>query len=381
MPSTRPYVPTNITVHLGLPDEDAPNVTVPFREYVYNVASSEIYPTWNESAIRANILAIISYALNRVYTEYYPSRGYDFNITNTTQYDQKYIHGRNYFDSVVRITDELFDNYIRRKGFIEPLAAAFCNGTTSVCDGLSQWGSQELAQQGFDSLEILRRYYGTDIELVTNAPIQDFEYSYPGKPLRLGSSGQDVVIIQASLNQVAEDYPAIPKISPVDGIFGPETEQSVRTFQEAFQLTPDGIVGKSTWYKLVQLYVAIRNLNELTSQGQQYVEISPAYQDVLSEGDSGTGVTYLQYMLGIVAQFIAEIPPLSVTGFYDRATRDSVLAFQRFAGLQPSGVVGTATWTALYDQFRGIEKNVLEQGSSLPPFPGITLQKGMQEWV
>jgi len=379
MPPAVPYIPTNITVHLGLPDSDAPNVTVPFREYVYNVASSEIYPTWNESAIRANILAIISYALNRVYTEYYPSRGYNFNITSTTAYDQKFIEGRNYFDTVVRITDEIFNDYIRRKGFTEPLAASFCNGTTATCSGMSQWGSQELAQEGLNSLEILRRYYGDDIELVVDAPIQDFATSYPGTPLRLGSTGPNVVVIQASLNQVAEDYPAIPKINPVDGIFGPETEQSIRKFQEVFQLTPDGIVGKATWYKLVQLYVAIRQLNELTSEGQQYISVNPAYQNVLAEGASGTGVTYVQYLLGILAQYFPEIPPVSVTGYFDAATRASVIGFQRFVGLPVTGVVGEATWNALYDRYTGIEASARAEGilPDTSAFPGMTLQNGM----
>ena len=165
MPAILPYVPTTITVHMGLPNQWAENVTVTFPDYVKNVASSEIYPTWEPAAIRANVLAIISFALNRVYTEFYPSRGYDFQITSTTAYDQKFIQGRNIFENISQIVDEIFNDYIRRTGFVEPLAAKFCNGTTSTCNGLSQWGSQELAQQGYNSMEILRHYYGNDIEL------------------------------------------------------------------------------------------------------------------------------------------------------------------------------------------------------------------------
>ena len=161
-----PYIPETITVHLGPPNSAANNVTVSFTEYVKNVASSEIYPTWNESALRANILAIISYALNRVYTEYYRSRGYDFDITNSTAYDQAFVEGRSYFENVSRLVDELFDTYIRRIGFVEPLAAKFCNGTTVSCDGLSQWGSEQLAREGYNSFEILQYYYGDNIELV-----------------------------------------------------------------------------------------------------------------------------------------------------------------------------------------------------------------------
>ena len=181
-----PYIPETITVHLGAPNASAENVTLPFTEYVKNVASSEIYPTWNESALRANILAIISYALNRVYTEYYRSRGYDFDITNSTAYDQAFVEGRSYFENVSRLVDELFDTYIRRVGFIEPLAAKFCNGTTVTCDGLSQWGSEALAQEGYDSLQILKYYYGDDIELVTNTPIRGITETYPGAPLQSG---------------------------------------------------------------------------------------------------------------------------------------------------------------------------------------------------
>ena len=170
MPIILPYVPRTITVHLGLPDQWAENVTVSFPDYVKNVASSEIYPTWEPAAIRANVLAIISFALNRVYTEFYPSRGYDFQITSTTQYDQKFIRGRNIFENISQVVDEIFNDYIRRQGYVEPLAAKFCNGTTSTCDGLSQWGSQELAQQGANSKDIIYHYYGNDIEQVVDAP-------------------------------------------------------------------------------------------------------------------------------------------------------------------------------------------------------------------
>ncbi len=163
------------------------NVTVSFTDYVKNVASSEIYPTWDESALRANILAIISFALNRVYTEFYRSRGYNFDITNSTAYDQAFVNGRNTFENIDAIVDDIFNSYIRRQGFVEPLAAKFCNGTTVTCEGLSQWGSQSLAEQGYNSVDILRSYYGDDIEIVANAPVQGLVQSYPGTPLRRGS--------------------------------------------------------------------------------------------------------------------------------------------------------------------------------------------------
>ena len=242
-----PVIPETITVHLGLPNTAAENVTVSFPDYVKNVASSEIYPTWDESALRANILAIMSYALNRVYTEFYRSRGYDFDITNTTARDQAFVNGRSYFENISRLVDEMIGSYIRRTGTVEPLAAKFCNGTTSTCDGLSQWGSEALAQEGLDSVEILRFYYGDDIEIVTNAPMAGITESYPGTPLRVGSRGPDVTVVQTSLNRIGQNYPAIPKVSPVDGIFGPQTEAAVKAFQQIFSLDPDGIVGRASW--------------------------------------------------------------------------------------------------------------------------------------
>ena len=300
MPVTiTPYIPRYITVHLGAPGQNAENVTVTFPDYIKNVASSEIYPTWEPSALRANILAQVSFALNRVYTEYYPSRGYPFQITSTTAMDQKFIRGRNIFENIERIVDELFDDYIRRQGYAEPLSAKFCNGTTTTCDGLSQWGSQELALQGLDSVSILRRYYGDDIELVMDAPVQDVRTSYPGTPLRLGSRGPEVGVIQAELNRISQNYPAIPKISPVDAIFGPQTERAVRQFQQIFNLPVDGVVGKVTWYKLVFLYVGVSGLSELVSEGQRFFGFNFSVDGADANGPGGESVLLLQYLLSI----------------------------------------------------------------------------------
>ena len=229
MPTVTPFIPEEITVHLGTPSSNAPNVTVSFSDYVKNVASSEIYPTWDESALRANILAIVSFALNRVYTEFYRSRGYDYDITNSTAFDQYFVNGRSIFDNISRLVDELFNDYLRRPGFVEPLAAKFCNGTTVTCEGLSQWGSEYLAQQGYNSDQIIRSYYG-DVETVANAPVRGNTPSYPGTPLRVGSSGPNVVVVQTELNRISQNYPAIPKIPTVDGVFGSRTEADVRKF-------------------------------------------------------------------------------------------------------------------------------------------------------
>ncbi|MBQ7801570.1 MAG: peptidoglycan-binding protein [Oscillospiraceae bacterium] len=365
MPTVIPFVPQSITVHLGAPSASAANVTVPFADYVKNVASSEIYPTWEESALRANILAIVSFALNRVYTEFYRSRGYDFDITSSTAYDQFFVNGRSYFDNVARIVDDLFNDYLRRPGFVEPLAAKFCNGTTVTCEGLSQWGSQNLARQGYSSTQILRSYYG-NVEIVTNAPIRGNTSSYPGTALRRGSSGPNVVVIQVSLNRISQNYPAIPKVPTVDGIFGSRTEASVKKFQEIFNLTPDGIVGKATWYALVRLYTAVTSLSELRSQGQQFYAINWSYPDPLQQGDTGDKIRHLQYMLSVLAAFIPQIPEVAVDGIFGPRTRDAVLAAQRWFGLPETGQVDDDTWDEIYDQFSGIENIGLRSRETFP---------------
>ena len=354
MPAVIPFIPQQITVHLGPPNSNAANVTVSFSDYVKNVASSEIYPTWEESALRANILAIVSFALNRVYTEFYRSRGYDFDITNSTAYDQFFVNGRSFFTNIVQLVDELFDDYLRRPGFVEPLAAKFCNGTTVTCEGLSQWGSQNLATQGYNSVQILRSYYG-DVEVVQNAPVRGITSSYPGTPLRRGSVGPDVVVILVELNRIAQNYPAIPKLQNVDGIFGSRTEASVIRFQEIFGLEPDGIVGRATWYALVRLYTAVTALSELRSQGQRFYAISWQYPDALRRGDTGSKVEQLQYMLSVLSSFIPEIAPLTIDGIFGPATENSVRAAQRWFNIPETGIVDRETWDEIYYQFSGIE--------------------------
>lgn len=402
MPTVIPYVPQRITVHLGAPSASADNVTVSFSDYVKNVASSEIYPTWEESALRANILAIVSFALNRVYTEFYRSRGYDFDITSSTAYDQFFVRGRSFFSNVSRLVDELFNSYLRRPGFVEPLAAKFCNGTTVTCEGLSQWGSQALAQQGYNSTQILRSYYG-DVEIVANAPVQDYVSSYPGTPLRRGSVGPNVVVIQTELNRISQNYPAIPKVSAVDGIFGAATENSVTAFQEIFNLNPDGVVGPATWYALVRLYTAVTSLSELRSQGQRFYTIAWNKGRPLVPGDRGIQVEHLQYMLRVLAAYISQIPSVAVDGIYGSASRSAVLAAQGYFGLPQTGTVDLTTWDEIYDQFTGIEyasfrdlerfpytsavigntlpRNRYARSSTMTQFPGYDLAIGGQDPV
>ena len=395
MPPVVPYVPQQITVHLGSPSSNAMNVTVPFINYVKNVASSEIYPTWDEDALRANIYAIVSFALNRVYTEFYRSRGYDFDITSSTAFDQAFVNGRSYFDSVSRIAEELFNDYLRRPGFVEPLAAKFCNGTTVTCEGLSQWGSQGLAQQGFSTQQILRNYYG-NIETVTNAPVRGIVSSYPGSPLRRGSRGPNVVTLQVALNRIAQNYPAIPKIPDIDGIYGLRTEATVRKFQEVFDLATDGIVGPETWYAVVRLYTAVTRLAELHSYGQRFYSISWNPPESLRQGATGEKVRQLQYMLEVLSTYIPEIPSVTIDGIYGTATRAAVLAAQRRFRLPETGVVDKAVWDQIYDQYAGIENTSLRSSERFPrgrsnaaltstttmqQFPGFDISPGQQDPV
>mgnify|MGYP002770493352 FL=1 len=365
MPTVIPYIPQQITVHLGAPSSDAENVTVSFSDYVKNVASSEIYPTWEESALRANILAIVSFALNRVYTEFYRSRGYDFDITSSTAYDQFFVKGRSFFSNVAKLADELFNSYLRRPGFVEPLAAKFCNGTTVTCEGLSQWGSQRLAQQGYNTVQILRSYYG-EVEIVANAPIQNYAASSPEIPLRRGSIGPNVVVIQTELNRISQNYPAIPKVPVVDGILGEQTEASLIAFQRIFNLDPDGIVGPATWYALVRLYTAVTSLSELRSQGQRFYTIAWTSSRPIQEGDRGIRVEHLQYMLRVIGTYISAIPPIEVDGIFGPATRNAVLAAQRYFGLPQTGSVDLTTWDEIYDQFVGIENASFRDLESFP---------------
>lgn len=372
------YIPQTITVHLGTPTSNAENITVPFADYIKNVASSEIYPTWPEAAIRANIYAQISYALNRFYTEYYPSRGYDFDITNSTKFDQAFVANRNIFENISRIVDEIFNSFVRRDGSIEPYFTQYCNGTTVTCDGLSQWGTVPLAEQGLSPLEILQNYYGNDINIVQNVPVREPEESYPGQPIRIGEAGNEVRQKQVQLNRISRNYPAIPKINPVDGFFGQETEAAVKEFQRIFNLTPDGIIGSATWYKIIRIYNGVKKLSELDSEGIALDEVSKQFQSTLSFGDSGRYVRALQYFLAVIAEFYDTVPSIDISGTYDTATQNAVIAFQNIYGLTPDGIVGIDTWQDIYRAYRGIlnSTNALEGGVTL--YPGVILRQGTQ---
>ena len=380
MPNNLPYIPDYITVHLGAPDSDAPNVTVPFADYIKNVASSEIYPTWPENAIRANIYAQVSYALNRFYTNFYRSRGYNFDITNSIANDQSFVNGRDIFENVSNLVDELFNDYIVMGDSVEPYFAAYCDGRELRCPGLEQWQTVTLAEQGLTPYEILRYFYGDNINLVTNAPVGQRREAWDGRILGFGDIGNSVQQIQIRLNRISKNYPSIPKISPVNGIFDTETEEAVRQYQRAFNLDPDGIVGKSTWYSIQRTYGAVKRLNDLDSEGISLNEVSNLFNTVLEEGESGTEVFELQYLLALVSEFNNEIPPLSVDGDFGTGTRASLEAFQRVYGLDVTGVTNIATWDRLYREYVGILSTLPESyfASSTVPYSGTVLRLGSQ---
>lgn len=374
-----PIIPSYITVHLAPPSQAGQNVTVPFADYIKNVASSEIYPTWPESAIRANIYAQVSYALNRIYTEYYRSRGYDFDITNSTTIDQSFVYGRDIFENISRIVDEIFNDYVVRSGSVEPYFTAYCDGREIQCEGLEQWGTVSLAEQGYTPFEILQYYYGDDIELVRNAPIGDSTPSYPNRDLSIGAIGNDVQSVQIRLNRISRNYFAIPKIYPVDGVFDSVTEEAVKEFQRAFNLTPDGIVGRGTWYKIIAVFNAVKRLNDLASEGISLDEVTGLFDTELSLGDTGSEVFELQYLLSLIGAYEQEIPIISIDGIFGEGTRDAVIAFQRNYGIEETGVVTYPTWDQLYRAYIGILESLPEGyfGGETLPYPGFVLRVGV----
>lgn len=384
-----PIIPEYITVHLGRPEANVENVTVTFPDYIKNVASGEIYPTWPENALRANILAQISFALNRIYTEWYRSKGYNFDITGSTQYDQSYVKDREVFDNISKLVDDLFNDYIRRQGTIEPLFAAFCNGTTVKCEGLSQWGTVPLAESGMTPYEILQYYYGDDIDIVFNAPVQSPILTYPGTPLRYGMTLEEVRKIQIWLNRISQNFPQIPKIPRITGTFDKATEDAVRTFQRDFGLTVDGIVGKATWYRIKYIYTSVKRLAELNSEGLSYAEVVRQFPEVLKEGDANSYVSIIQYYLNFVSRFYDTIPSVNQDGVFGPATKNAVISFQRTFGLPQDGIVGRNTWNMLYSIYLSVIDNVTVESTQVPPFAGTQLAQGargdavrqIQEWL
>ena len=369
-------VPDYITVHLGAPTSNAANIRVPFQDYIKNVACSEIYPTWPTNALLANIAAIVTFALNRIYTEWYRSRGYNFDITNSTVYDMAYVRNREIYKNISELVDGVFTVYAHRDGFRNPYFTEFCNGTTATCSGLSQWGTVTLANQGLSVLEILRYYYPNDIVL-SNAPTGSVQNSYPGTPLRLGSSGTNVRRLQTYLNRIHRNYPLIPVITPVDGNFNAQTQEAVRVFQRTFNLTSDGVVGVSTWNKISQIYAAVTGLAELNAEGEFIGINDTPPTSVLRQGSTGRDVLQLQFLLNYTAQFYPSVQTVTQDSVFGSVTANSVRSFQRLFGLTADGVVGRNTWNKLYQVYRTIQGDEPGEGGVNPsPWPGVYLRQG-----
>ena len=383
-PMAAPYVlrqvviPNPITVHMGAPSAYASNVQISFSDYVKNVASSEIYPTWPDAALRANIYAIITFALNRIYTEWYRNQGYNFDITNSTAYDQYFVYGRPIYDSISKIVDEIFNEYVRRSRQNAPYFTSFCNGTTATCQGMSQWGTVSLANRNFTPLQILRSYYPNDIEIVQTNTITGIVSSYPGTALRVGSTGLDVQTIQTYLNRIRRNYPAIPAITDNAGVFGDSTRAAVTTFQKIFNLTADGIVGKATWYKISRIYTAVARLAELDSEGNTLGLGTVPPSAVLRQGSTGQDVITLQYLLNVIGEYYPGIPVIAQDGIFGSGTRQAVIAFQNEMRLSPDGIVGARTWNALYDTYLGIGENISPPGSGSFAY---TVKSGDTLWL
>ena len=375
-----PRIPEQIVVHLGAPDSDAANVSMSFADYIKNVASSEIFPTWPEASLRANILAQISVALNRVYTQFYRSRGYNFDITSSPAYDQTYVDGRDIFANISEIVDEIFNSYIRRQDFIEPLFAEFCDGIEVQCNGLSQWGSVALANEGLDYFSILQRYYGDDIVLEEDVPVESTVGSAPDVTLMEGDTGRDVELVQIKLNRISRNFPGIPKISPVDGFFDSTTTDAVKKFQEVFGLDADGLVGRATWNQIQFIYNAVKKLYEVNSEGLRITDVSTRYTDTLSEGATGDGVLTIQYYLSYISLFVPSVMEAKMDGSFGPATTNAVKSFQRTYRLPETGVVDRATWDRMESVYYEIVSKIDYEfyGGRILPFPGRILREGVE---
>ena len=439
-----PHIPSFITVHLGAPDAAAANVTLPFPEYIKNVASSEIYPTWPAGALRANIYALTSFALSRVYTGHYRAKGYMFDITALARYDLAFVPGREIFDNVAALADAIFTQYLRRRGTAAPpddtapLFAQCCNGVTVTGAGLSQWGSVTLAQQGYTPLQILRHYFGDEIEIVTDVQVHGVTTSYPGRPLCFGDEGEAVHMLQTQLNRISYQYTDIPKIHPMDGIFGEGTAEAVRAFRrlcgmeaaaaphgakahgaaggaqgEAAQDAAanggmcqnakaaegaagsgrtihtiegaDGLpptraaadsVDSATWYRIAYLYAAVCRLGELATERLSLEHVPREYAAALRLGSGGDNVKVLQFYLAVAADFYPTIPPLPVTGYFDEQTEAAVRGLQTTFNRTPDGIADFRTWELLRRVYHSIAAKAGLPRCAVEPYPGNVLRAG-----
>ena len=374
-----PIVPNNITVHLGAPDEDARNITVPFTDYISNVAASELYPTWPRSALIANIYTIISFAMNRIYNEWYRSKGYNFDITSSPIYDQTFIENRSTYENINNIVEDIFNNYVVKGNQIQPYFTQYCDGRVTTCDGLSQWGSVSLANQGKTPLEILKYYYGNDISIKENAPVGNNTEGFPGYNIDLGQVGNPVLAIQRDLRRIRQNYPAIPDITNTLGIYDEETENAVKKFQEIFSLPVTGVVDKGTWYKIKYVYTSVKKLSDLYSEGLTEEEATFLYEDELNYGDTGIEVEYVHYFLDAISFLDNDIPRLQTNSIYSNNSITMVKAFQKKYNLPVTGIFTYSDWIVLKNAYDTILKSFpLEYQDYVSElYPDYFLTRGM----
>ena len=374
-----PTIPNEIVVHLGAPNEAARNITVPFIDYINNVASSELYPTWPIDSLKANIYTIISFTLNRLYNEWYPSKGYNFDITSSPAFDQTYTLDREIYENISNIVEENFNTYIVKENQIQPYFTTYCDGRKTTCDGLSQWGTVTLANQKKTPLDIIKYYYGDDTLIKYNAPIGDNVGAYPGYINRLGSIGNPVRAIQRDLNRIRINYPAIPKINDKLGAYDQETVEAVKKFQEIFNLPITGEVDKATWYKIKYIYTSVKKLSDLYTEGLSPQEADFLYKDELQYGDTGIEMEYLHYYLNSIAFLDPDVPLLKTNSVFNDNTKTMVMAFQEKYGLPVTGKVTYTDWKTLIDIYDKILKAYPKEYADYinELYPDYFLSRGM----
>ena len=374
-----PVVPNNIVVHLGSPSSNSRNITVPFTSYISNVAASELYPTWPQNALIANIYAIISFTMNRIYNEWYRSKGYNFDITSSPAYDQTYTENRSTYENINNIVQEIFNNYVVKGKGIEPYFTSYCDGRKLICNGLSQWGSVTLANQGKTPLEILKNYYGNDISIKYDAEVGDGTIGYPGYDIELGSFGNPVLAIERDLKRIRNNYPAIPEISSSPGIYTNDLANAVKKFQEIFNLPVTGVVNKATWYKIKYIYNSVKKLGDLYSEGITEEEATFLYNDKLALGNSGIDVEYIHYFLDALAFLDPDIPRLQTNSIYSENTVTMVKAFQKKYGLPVTGDFTYSDWKVLKEEYEKILSYIPDKNKDYVNelYPNNFLMKGM----
>ena len=373
-----PVVPNEITIHLGAPNEASKDITIPFTDYISNVASSEIYPTWPKEAIIANIYTVISFTMNRIYNEWYRSKGYNFDITSSPAYDQTYTLNREIYENIGNIVKDVFNDYIVKEGQVQPYFAQYCDGRKTTCSGLSQWGTVTLANQGNGPLNIIRYYYGNDTNIKYNAEVGDAT-SYPGYEVGIGQAGNPVSAIQRDLNRIRKNYPAIPVIETDLGIYNQETVDAVKKFQEIFALPITGTVDKATWYKIKYVYTSVKKLSDLYTEGLSEDEATFKYRDILKYGDTGIEVEFIHYYLDSIAFLDSDIPRLRTNSVYNDSTRTMVTAFQKKYGLPVTGEFTYKDFNVLKSVYDNMLKYYDKEYKDFVDdlYPGVFLTRGM----